>query len=77
MSDENDALGVRIGAREIYDQLIGMRGDVQGLVRSEQATQAKLEDHETRLRSVEHWKYATGTSLITAVSAIVVALIRP
>lgn len=77
MTEENSSLGVHIGAREIYDQVVGVREDVQGLVRSEENTQRDLADHEERLRNVERWKYATGTSLATAVASIVVALIKP
>lgn len=65
MSAENEPLGVvTIGAREIYDQLIGLRSDVQTLTQTNTAVQATLDDHEQRLRSVERWKYAVPTAAI-------------
>lgn len=60
-----DVLGVvTIGAREIYDQLVGLREDVRSLTQSHSDVAAALDDHEERLRSVERWKYAVPTAAI-------------
>lgn len=77
MSDlDSEPLGVLIGTREIYDQVIGMRADVQALVQANTATFAKLDDHEARLRSIERWKYTIPTALITTVVSGGVAIYK-
>lgn len=67
MSDQNDSLGVTISAREIYDQIVGLRDDVRSLTHSNTTTAETLSDHESRLRSVERWKYALPTAAIGAI----------
>jgi hypothetical protein len=64
---EQDPLGVTISAREIYDQIVGLRDDVRSLVQSNAEVGKTLEDHETRLRSVERWKYAVPTATVGAI----------
>jgi hypothetical protein len=64
---EQDPLGVNISAREIYDQIVGLRDDVRSLVQSNAAVQTTLDDHETRIRSVERWKYAVPTATVGAI----------
>jgi hypothetical protein len=64
---EQDPLGVTISAREIYDQIVGLRDDVRSLVQSNAEVSKALDDHETRLRNVERWKYAVPTALVGAV----------
>jgi hypothetical protein len=66
LSDQ-DPLGVNISAREIYDQIVGLRDDVRSLVQSNAAVQTTLDDHETRIRSVERWKYAVPTATVGAI----------
>jgi hypothetical protein len=61
-----DPLGVTIGAREIYDQVVGLRDDVRSLVQSNSDVVKTLDDHEQRIRSVERWKYAVPTAAIGA-----------
>lgn len=64
---QEDPLGVHIGAREIYDQVVGLRDDVRSLVQSNSATQETLDDHEDRLRSVERWKYSVPVAALGAI----------
>jgi hypothetical protein len=64
---EQDPLGVNISAREIYDQIVGLRDDVRSLVQSNAAVQTTLDDHESRIRSVERWKYAVPTATVGAI----------
>jgi hypothetical protein len=66
---DNDPLGVTISAREIYDQIVGLRDDVRSLVQSNAEVGKVLDDHEDRLRSVERWKYAVPTALIGALAS--------
>lgn len=59
-----DPLAVTIGAREIYDQVVGLRADVNTLVTSHADVETTLADHEERLRSLERWRYAVPTAAI-------------
>lgn len=63
----DDPLGVTISAREIYDQIVGLRVDVQSLTQSNTAVQETLADHETRIRAGERWRYAVPTAALGAV----------
>jgi hypothetical protein len=60
-------MGVTISAREIYDQIVGLRDDVRSLVQSNAEVGKQLDDHENRLRSVERWKYTVPVATIGAV----------
>jgi hypothetical protein len=66
---EQDPLGVTISAREIYDQIVGLRDDVRSLVQSNHEVGKQLDDHEDRLRSVERWKYTVPVAAITALTS--------
>jgi hypothetical protein len=73
---ERDPLGVTIGAREIYDELVGMREDVRSLTQTSESVAHKLDDHEERLRVLERWKYALPTAAVSGVLAAGVTLAR-
>ncbi|MBB5934579.1 hypothetical protein [Streptomyces zagrosensis] len=76
MEDERgDPLGVRIGAREIYDEVVGLRGDVQRLGQQGENVDETLEDHESRIRGLEseRGKFVLPVALITAVATVVAA----
>ncbi|MGW6061699.1 MULTISPECIES: hypothetical protein [unclassified Streptomyces] len=76
MEDErDDPLGVRIGAREIYDEVVGLRGDVQRLGQQGESVDETLEDHETRIRGLEseRGKFVVPVALITGVATVVAA----
>lgn len=64
---ETDPLGVTISAREIYDEIVGMRGDVRSLVETREATAKKLDDLEGRVRSLEAFRYAAPVGAITGI----------
>lgn len=67
--------GVMITLREVYDEIVGMRSDVQSLTQSRATTDDKLEDHESRLRSVERWKYGIPVTTICAVGSTIAAFL--
>jgi hypothetical protein len=71
-----DPLGVTIGAREIYDELVGMREDVRSLTQTSESVAHKLDDHEERLRTLERWKYALPAAAVSGVLAAGVTLAR-
>lgn len=68
MADDTEGLSVTIGAREIYDELVGVRSDVRSLSENRADVDRSLDDHESRLRSVERWRY--GIPGIIALSAV-------
>jgi hypothetical protein len=70
----DDPLGVTISAREIYDEIVGMRADVQSLAQSNASSSATLADHESRIRAVERWKYGVPAATLSGVIATAVAL---
>jgi hypothetical protein len=73
MADEK--LGVvTISAREIYDEIVGMREDVRSLAQSRHDDSETLNDHENRIRSVERWKYGIPVTAVASVVAVIEAL---
>ena len=66
-AEPDEPLGVTISAREIYDQIVGMRGDVQSLLQSNTEVQKTLDDHEQRIRSNERWRYGMPIAALGAV----------
>lgn len=79
MSD--DPTVIRIGLPEVYAQMvslnehmIGLRQDVQSLRQTSEATTKTLDDHASRIRTVEHWMWAAPASLLTGVASVIVAL---
>lgn len=76
MSDERDRddLTFHVGAREIYDAVTGMRGDVQHLVDTHKDTEKLTADHESRIRALERWRYAAPTAAIAGLVSGAVGL---
>ena len=72
MADTDEPLGVVISAREIYDEIVGMRDDVRSLAQSSHETTVTLKDHEARIRVLERWKY--GIPGVVALSAVAAAV---
>lgn len=89
MPDEGGGIGgVSIGAREIYDELVGMRAEVQNLAAADRQTADKLAviadklveisadigDHEGRIRSIEKWIWSAPAALITGMTSAVIVI---
>ncbi|WP_328695753.1 hypothetical protein [Streptomyces sp. NBC_00342] len=72
---QDDPLGVRIGAREIYDEVVGLREDVRSLGQEGENVTETLEDHENRIRGLEseRGRFVLPVALITAVATVVAA----
>jgi ABC-type transporter Mla subunit MlaD len=66
---DNDLGSVTIGAREIYDELVAMRGDVRASTDRLTTVVDTLSDHEGRLRTLERRMHAVPAALVTAVLA--------
>lgn len=66
---------VTIGAREIYDQVVAVRGVVDRLVDQHQDQERQGLDHEARLRALERGRWPLPTlSVVIALVAVVVAV---
>ena len=70
---DEPAAGVTITFREVYDQIVGMRTDVQRLTDNSKDVEQVLIDHESRLRSIEKWKYGIPSMVtLCAVATVVI-----
>ncbi|MFB6535104.1 hypothetical protein ACFCY8_26475 [Streptomyces noursei] len=78
MADEHDQdpLAVRIGAREIYDEVVGLREDVRTMGQQGEIVRQELADHETRIRDLERWKYALPIAVVSGVVAAGVTVVN-
>lgn len=69
--------GVTITLREIYDQVVATREEVQTLTQARDTHSEKLADHEARIRTLERWKYGIPLAGLTAIlSAVIAVLVR-
>ncbi|MFJ2906861.1 hypothetical protein [Streptomyces sp. NPDC087212] len=75
MADQEDPLGVVIGAREVFDEVVGLRGDVRSLIESGEDVRDQLDDHETRIRGLEgeRGRFVVPVAVITGVATVVAA----
>ncbi|MGW1837090.1 hypothetical protein [Streptomyces sp. NPDC002067] len=76
MRDRDELGAVVIGAREIYDELVALRGDVRSMSQTHETVAQNLADHESRLRSLERWRYALPVAAVTSAGTVVVAVIK-
>lgn len=68
---------VRIGPREVYDAVTGLRETMWQLVNSVQSTRVDVDDHETRIRQVEEHRVGTRLSKLEEQLAAVQARMFP
>lgn len=68
--------GVTIGAREIYDELVALRGDVRSLTETREMTQQEMADMRSRLTTVERWIWSAPAALLTGVATAAVVLMK-
>lgn len=70
MADE--PTNVSITLRDVYDELRKLHDQVASMT-----PQGKtISDHESRLRSLERWKYALPGSLLLAIASICIAILE-
>jgi len=63
-----------ITVADVYGQQRELAGKVESALARQQHTTERLEDHETRLRSLEAWRYALPLSTISAIIAALAAV---
>ena len=66
---------VEIGAREIYDLVQALRGDVHDLRSDVHGQGADLADHEARLRVLERarWPLPALAALVSVIAVVIAA----
>ncbi|MFJ4188249.1 MULTISPECIES: hypothetical protein [unclassified Kitasatospora] len=67
---------VSIGAREIYDEVIGLRSEVRSIGQQAEGVRDELDDHEARLRTLEAWRYGVPVAALTGVGGALVAIVQ-
>lgn len=80
MPDDRDStpprpLGYTVTMGDVYGELRQLAGQLQTSIAQQEMTRAQLQDHETRLRSLEAWRYALPVSALSAVAAAIAAII--
>ncbi|GGP72021.1 MULTISPECIES: hypothetical protein [Streptomyces] len=65
-----------ITARDIYLELRTLSIEVQRIGQTMDGNANRLDDHETRIRGVERWKYAISASVVTSTASALVALVQ-
>ena len=80
MTEEVPGNGVRITNREIYDRLVSLEVKVDrlaGLADLSIPESLKVHnDYESRLRSLEKWRYGIPAGILIGIFALVEALVR-
>ncbi|WP_344069382.1 hypothetical protein [Streptomyces crystallinus] len=65
-----------ITARDIYGELRVLSIEVQRIGQVMDSNANRLDDHETRIRGIEKWRYAISASVITSTASAIVALVQ-
>jgi hypothetical protein len=69
-----DPMGpITITAREVYDAVVRLTGRVDVLISQQSTTQAEVQDHEGRLRSLEkaRWPLPSAAVLFSLAALII------
>lgn len=65
--------GITITAREVYDAVVRLTGRVDVLIAQQGQTQQEVQDHESRLRSLERarWPLPSAAALLSLAALII------
>ena len=66
--------GVRVTLRDVYEEVKGLRSEVQSALALSAENEKDIGDHEHRIRDVEKWKYALPPTSLLAIASILVAV---
>lgn len=80
MPDDRDQLpprplGYTVTMGDVYGELRQLSGQLSTSITQQEILRSQMQDHETRLRSLEAWRYALPVSAFSAVVAGVAAII--
>jgi len=73
MGDEDKVL---ITAKDVYEQVMKLVVGVNQLTQELKESRKTDDDHEKRLRVVERWMWGLPVAFLTAVSGVVIALMK-
>lgn len=68
--------GVYISMRDIYDELVRLKDSIRELAARVDSSKGTVEDHESRIRDLERWKYAIPVTLLATIAMVVAEIIR-
>lgn len=78
-----DSGSLRITLKDVYQQqeqiardLTAISGNIQVITTTLQAHTNQGDDHESRLRKLEQWRYALPTSFVMGLASIIIALVE-
>jgi hypothetical protein len=72
MTEQGENGAVMVTLKDVYTELL----TIKEAVTSMRAQAEQLKDHETRIRSVEKWKYGLPASISTSVIAIITSILE-
>ncbi len=75
MHNDNCEPGVRIGLQQIYEVLVQVQADLNRATDTATTLRAAADDHESRLRSLEAWKYALPLSTVVALGTMIMSVL--
>lgn len=70
MAEDKSTGGIYVTTKDIYDEVTAMREEVREFALLSRSTKADLEDHETRMRALERWKYGMPLAAISSLGAM-------
>jgi len=72
-----DPMGpITITAREVYDAVVRLTGRVDVLISQQSTTQAEVQDHESRLRSLEKARWPLpSAAVLLSIAALIIPLV--
>lgn len=73
MSDEP---GFTVTLREIYEEMRDLTSEVRSLTSELKESRRTDDDHERRIRALERWMWGLPVSILTAVGAVLTALLK-
>lgn len=74
MADDQHRPYAVVTITDVYGQQRELAGKVEAALARQEAHADRLDDHETRLRSLEAWRYALPLSTISAIIAAIAAI---
>lgn len=74
MADDQHRPYAVVTITDVYGQQRELAGKVEAALARQEQHNERLDDHETRLRSLEAWRYALPLSTISAIIAAIAAV---
>ena len=72
--DSRRPLGYTVTVADIYGELRQLSGQLSTSITQQEVSRQKLDDHESRIRALEAWRYALPVSAVSAVVAGIAAV---